>query len=161
MPTPRFAQKSNPKADHGDFLLAGLVALGCGYSYSKLADKCGEGGWAFNFLRKIHKDGSAGSLSWALILGSSGHFSLGFGSRAAGGLPLPRPEVGFQPIAETRPMMHIQRKACVNLSREVIKQSPEYTEEFLLTRDCGTELHRHYDLPGYWTEQPASHEHSH
>ncbi len=51
------------------FLLAGLVALASGYSYSKLADKYGEGGGAFTFLRKIHKDGFAGSLSWVLILG--------------------------------------------------------------------------------------------
>jgi amino acid transporter len=51
------------------FLIAGMVALASGYSYSKLADKYGEGGGAFTFLRKIHKDGFAGSLSWVLILG--------------------------------------------------------------------------------------------
>lgn len=51
------------------FLAAGLVALASGYSYSKLAEKYGEGGGAFTFLRKIHKDGFAGSLSWVLILG--------------------------------------------------------------------------------------------
>jgi amino acid transporter len=51
------------------FVVAGLVALASGYSYSKLAEKYGEGGGAFTFLRKIHKDGFAGSLSWVLILG--------------------------------------------------------------------------------------------
>ncbi len=51
------------------FLAAGLVALASGYSYSKLAEKYGEGGGAFTFLREIHKDGFAGSLSWVLILG--------------------------------------------------------------------------------------------
>jgi len=51
------------------FLAAGLVALASGYSYSKLAEKYGEGGEAFTFLSKIHKDGFAGSLSWVLILG--------------------------------------------------------------------------------------------
>jgi len=51
------------------FLAAGLVALASGYSYSKLAEKYGEGGGAFTFLSKIHKDGFAGSLSWVLILG--------------------------------------------------------------------------------------------
>lgn len=52
-------------------------------------------------------------------------------------------------------------KVFVNLSREAIKQSPEYTEESLLTRDYETNLHRHYELPGYWSEEPASHEHAH
>jgi hypothetical protein len=54
-----------------------------------------------------------------------------------------------------------ESKVFVNLPREAIKQSPEYTEESLLTRDYETELHRHYELPGYWTEEPAAHEHSH
>ncbi len=51
-------------------------------------------------------------------------------------------------------------KVFVNLSREAIKQSPEYTEESLLTRDYETGLHRHYNLPGYWMEEPAAHVHS-
>lgn len=49
-----------------------------------------------------------------------------------------------------------ESKVFVNLSREAIKQSPEYTEESLLTRDYETDLHRHYELPGYWTGEPAS-----
>src|ERR1035438_34188 len=34
----------------------------------------------------------------------------------------------------------------INLSRETIKDSPEYTEESLLTRDYEIGLPRHYDL---------------
>ena len=41
-------------------------------------------------------------------------------------------------------------KVFVNLTRETIKQSPEYTEESLLTRDYETGLHRHYNRQGYW-----------
>jgi len=46
-----------------------------------------------------------------------------------------------------------ERKVFVNLSRETIKQSPEYTEESLLTRDYETELHRHYKRQGYWIDE--------
>ncbi len=48
----------------------------------------------------------------------------------------------------------------VNLHRETIKQSPEYTEESLLTRDYETRLHRHYNRQGYWVVEPAAKEHS-
>ena len=41
-----------------------------------------------------------------------------------------------------------ESKVFVNLSREAIKQSPEYTEESLPTRDYETELHLHYDRLG-------------
>jgi len=43
----------------------------------------------------------------------------------------------------------------VNLTRDAIKQSPEYTDESLLTRDYETGLHRHYDRQGYWIEDPG------
>jgi len=43
-----------------------------------------------------------------------------------------------------------ESKVFVNLLRETIKLSPEYTEEALLTRDYETKLHRHYDREGYW-----------
>jgi hypothetical protein len=46
----------------------------------------------------------------------------------------------------------IDSKVFVNLSRETIKQSPEYTELSLLTRDYETVLHRHYDRQGYWVD---------
>ena len=46
----------------------------------------------------------------------------------------------------------------INLSRETIKQSPEYTEESLLTREYETELHRHYNRQGYWVDEAAAEE---
>jgi len=53
-----------------------------------------------------------------------------------------------------------ESKVFVNLLRETIKQSPEYTEESLLTRDYETELHRHYSRQGYWVDEPAAKVHS-
>ena len=44
----------------------------------------------------------------------------------------------------------------VNLDRETIKQSPEYTEESLLTRDYEIGLHRHYNRKGYWVDELAA-----
>jgi len=51
-------------------------------------------------------------------------------------------------------------KVFVNLRRETIKQSPEYTEESQLTRDYETGLHRHYSRQGYWVDEPAAKPHS-
>jgi len=51
-------------------------------------------------------------------------------------------------------------KIFVNLPRETIRQSPEYTEESLLTRDYETALHGHYNRQGYWVDEPAAKEHS-
>ena len=48
-----------------------------------------------------------------------------------------------------------ESKVFVNLTRETIRQSPEYTEESLLTRDYETGLHRHYNRQGYWVDEPA------
>jgi sporulation protein YlmC with PRC-barrel domain len=53
-----------------------------------------------------------------------------------------------------------ESKVFVNLSREVIKQSPEFTEEFQLTRDYEARLHQHYNRQGYWVGEPAAKEHS-
>jgi len=44
----------------------------------------------------------------------------------------------------------------VNLHREVIKKSPEYTKELLLSRDYETRLHRHYDRQGYWVGEQVA-----
>jgi uncharacterized protein YrrD len=49
-----------------------------------------------------------------------------------------------------------EKKVFVNLSRETIKQSPEYTEETLLTRDYEAGLHRHYNRQGYWVDELAA-----
>ena len=49
-----------------------------------------------------------------------------------------------------------ESKVFVNLHRETIQKSPEYTEESLLTRDYETRLHSHYDRKGYWIDEPAA-----
>jgi uncharacterized protein YrrD len=54
----------------------------------------------------------------------------------------------------------IESKVFVNLTRETVRQSPEYTEGSLLTRDYETELHRHYNRQGYWVNEPAAKKHS-
>ena|ERR1039457_6016727 len=41
-------------------------------------------------------------------------------------------------------------KVFIDLHRETIKQSPEYTEKSLLTRDYEIGLHHHYKRQGYW-----------
>ena len=41
----------------------------------------------------------------------------------------------------------------INLSHEAIKQSPEYTDESLLTRDYEIGLHGHYNRKGYWVDE--------
>ena len=48
-----------------------------------------------------------------------------------------------------------ESKVFVNLSSETIKQSPEYTEASLLTRDYETGLHRHYNRKEYWVSGPG------
>ncbi|MCL4176961.1 MAG: PRC-barrel domain containing protein [Verrucomicrobia bacterium] len=48
-----------------------------------------------------------------------------------------------------------ESKVFVNLSREAIKQSPEYTAESLITRDYEAGLHGHYQLEGYWVERES------
>jgi len=54
-----------------------------------------------------------------------------------------------------------ESKVFVNLSREAVKRSPEYTEESLSSRDYETQLHGHYNRPGYWVDEPVLKEHSH
>lgn len=51
------------------FLLAGIIALISGHSYSQLSVKYKKCGGAFTFLNEINHEGTAGSLSWVLILG--------------------------------------------------------------------------------------------
>ncbi|MBU3192301.1 PRC-barrel domain-containing protein [Clostridium bowmanii] len=54
-----------------------------------------------------------------------------------------------------------ESKVFVNLLRENIKQSPEYTDESLLTRDYETGLYQHYNQQGYWIDELDSNEHFH
>jgi hypothetical protein len=51
-------------------------------------------------------------------------------------------------------------KIFAKLSREAIKQSPQYTEESGLTREYEAELHHHYKSPGYWVDEPVVKAHS-
>ena len=48
-----------------------------------------------------------------------------------------------------------ESKVFVNLSRETIKQSPEYTDDSPLTREYETGLYGHYNRQGYWVETVA------
>jgi sporulation protein YlmC with PRC-barrel domain len=49
-----------------------------------------------------------------------------------------------------------ESKVFINLSRDTIKESPEYTEESLLSRDYEIGLHRHYNRKGYWIDELAA-----
>ncbi|MBU1168862.1 MAG: PRC-barrel domain-containing protein [Proteobacteria bacterium] len=53
------------------------------------------------------------------------------------------------------PISWSESKVFVNLSRESIKQSPEYTDGSNLTRDYENRLHRHYNHQGYWVDEPS------
>jgi len=46
-----------------------------------------------------------------------------------------------------------ESRVFIHLSREAIKQSPEFTDESALTRDYEDALHRHYNSRGYWTDE--------
>ena len=46
-----------------------------------------------------------------------------------------------------------ERKVFVNLDRATIKESPEYTESSLITRDYEISLHGHYNRKGYWVDE--------
>ena len=48
----------------------------------------------------------------------------------------------------------------INLTIGSIKQSPEYTEESMLTRDYETKLHRHYNRIGHWENGPTDKKHA-
>jgi len=46
-----------------------------------------------------------------------------------------------------------ERKVFVNVDHESIKQSPEYTEVSLITRDYEAGLYDHYHRKGYWADE--------
>ena len=52
-----------------------------------------------------------------------------------------------------------ESKVYINLLRENIKQSPEYTDESLITRDYEKGLYQHYNQQGYWIDELDSNEH--
>jgi len=41
----------------------------------------------------------------------------------------------------------------VNLSRETIKRTPEFTGDSVPTRDYEVGLHQHYKRRGYWADE--------
>ena len=46
-----------------------------------------------------------------------------------------------------------ERKVVIDLTREAIKLSPEFTDKSLITREYETSLHEHYHRKGYWVDQ--------
>lgn len=46
-----------------------------------------------------------------------------------------------------------ESKVFVNLTREAIKESPEYTADTLLTRSYESDVHLHYSRQGYWVSE--------
>lgn len=80
------------------FVAAGLIALATGISYTRLAERFGEGGGAFTFLRELQHESMAGTLSWVLLLGyvltiSVYGFTFGHYLDAAVGLGGPFPRI--------------------------------------------------------------------
>jgi hypothetical protein len=46
-----------------------------------------------------------------------------------------------------------ESKVFVNLTRDLIQSSPEYTDSFPLDRQYEDAIHQHYGEPGYWVKQ--------
>ncbi len=47
----------------------------------------------------------------------------------------------------------VESRVTVRLTRDVIKGSPEFTPDMLVTRVYETDLHDHYRMQGYWTNE--------
>jgi uncharacterized protein YrrD len=52
-----------------------------------------------------------------------------------------------------------ESKIFINLSAESIRQSPEYSDKSLLTREYESKLHGHYNRQAYWIEEVEEKEH--
>jgi len=50
----------------------------------------------------------------------------------------------------------LDAKVVVNLTRDAIEHSPEFSKESVLTRDYEDALHRHYNRRGYWQDEASS-----
>ena len=61
----------------------------------------------------------------------------------------------FSPQWIEQGQLELKSKVFINLSREAVRQSPEYRIESPLTRDYETGLHLHYDRLGYWINEPT------
>jgi len=53
-----------------------------------------------------------------------------------------------------------EKKVFVNLTRDQIRKSPEFTQNSLSNKDYEPELHQHYNRPGYWVGELAAREKS-
>lgn len=53
-----------------------------------------------------------------------------------------------------------ESKVFINLSREAIKEAPEYTKDSLLNREYENKLHEHYCRQGYWIDEQIANEQS-
>ena len=49
-----------------------------------------------------------------------------------------------------------EREVSIGLTRETVKNAPEYTDKSLLTRDYETGLYGHYNREGYWVDEFAA-----
>ncbi|HLN72306.1 MAG TPA: PRC-barrel domain-containing protein [Prolixibacteraceae bacterium] len=47
----------------------------------------------------------------------------------------------------------------VAMSREAVRQSPEYEDDMIISRDYETKLHSYYDRSGYWVSEPEESHH--
>jgi len=50
----------------------------------------------------------------------------------------------------------LESKVYIDLSKNMIKECPEYTKMYLVTRDFEDGLHRHYKRPGYWVDESSN-----
>jgi len=63
--------------------------------------------------------------------------------------------LGKTVLIATKWIKHVswqKKEVLINLTREEIRESPEYSEEFLINRDYETKLHKHYNRQGYWVD---------
>jgi uncharacterized protein YrrD len=54
-----------------------------------------------------------------------------------------------------------ESKVYINLTKEAIKQSPEYSDESELTRDYESSLFGYYKKTPYWSPEPQTHDYTH
>jgi stress response protein YsnF len=49
-----------------------------------------------------------------------------------------------------------ERNVVIDLTRQAIKRSPEFTDKSLVDRDYETNLYGHYNRKGYWVDEVAA-----
>jgi uncharacterized protein YrrD len=52
-------------------------------------------------------------------------------------------------------------KVYLNMTKETLKESPEYSDESGLTRDYESSLFSYYNKTPYWSPEPSTHDYSH